>query len=179
MSEPKLHGLVAEFESETEVLAAARKAHTLGYRAMDAYTPYPVEELAEALGMKKNRVSLITLCCALTGSITGYTLQYVSAVWDYPINIGGRPLHSWPSFIPITFELTVLFGAIGGVIGMLALNGLPRLHHPIFDTPHFEQRSASRFYLCLQADDPLFEKEKTRTALQEMHPADVWEVPAS
>ncbi len=146
---------------------------------MDAYTPYPVEGLAEALGMKRNRVSLITLICALSGSTAGYLMQYYSAVWDYPINVGGRPLHSWPSFIPITFELTVLFGAIGGVIGMFALNGLPRPHHPIFDTPHFEERNASRFYLCIESTDPLFDTEKTKVALLETHPANVWEVPAS
>lgn len=179
MSETKLHGLVAEFQSAPEILSAARRAHQLGYRAMDAYTPYPVEDLAEALGMKKNRVSLITLICALSGSVTGYGMQYASAVWDYPINVGGRPLHSWPAFIPITFELTVLFGAIGGVLGMLWLNGLPRPHHAIFSTPFFEERSASHFYLCLEARDPLFEIEKARVQLQEMHPAHVWEVPAT
>jgi hypothetical protein len=179
MNEPKLHGLVAEFETDREVVTAARKAYALGYRDMDAYTPYPVEDLAEALGMRKNRVSLITLCCALTGSLTGYGMQYLSAVWDYPINVGGRPFHSWPAFIPITFELTVLFGAIGGVIGMLALNGLPRPHHPIFDTPYFEEHSASHFYLCLEAGDLLFDRERTKKALLEWNPANVWEVPAS
>jgi hypothetical protein len=177
MNASTLYGLAAEFETAPEVLAAAHRAYAAGYRNMDAYTPFGVEGLAEALGMKKNRVSLITLICALTGSFTGYFMQYYSAVWDFPLNIGGRPLHSWPSFIPITFELTVLFGAIGGVIGMLVLNRLPQPHHPIFETPHFEERNASRFYLCIEACDPLFDLGKTRALLLEMHPANVWEVP--
>jgi Protein of unknown function (DUF3341) len=176
MNESTLHGLVAEFESAPPVLAAAKAAYAAGYRSMDAYTPYPVEDLAEALGVKKSRVSLITLICALCGSTTGYLMQYFSATSDYPINVGGRPLHSWPAFIPITFELTVLFGAIGGVIGMLALNGLPRPHHPIFETPHFEQRNASRFYLCIEASDPLFDQHKTKAWLETLQPAAVWEV---
>ncbi|MDB6137924.1 MAG: quinol:cytochrome c oxidoreductase rane protein [Verrucomicrobiaceae bacterium] len=179
MNNGPLHGLVAEFEEAPQVVAAARQAHALGYRAMDAYTPFAVEGLAEALQAETKRVALVTLICALTGSITGYGMQYYSAVMDYPLNVGGRPLHSWPMFVPITFELTVLFGAIGGVLGMLIMNGLPHPHHPIFDTPFFEQRCASRFYLCLEATDPLFEEEKTRTQLLAMQPAQVWEVPAS
>jgi hypothetical protein len=179
MNQQALYGLTAEFERASEVLAAARRAYASGYRRMDAYTPYAVEGLAEALGMKRNRVSLITLICALTGSVSGYFMQYYSAVWDWPINVGGRPLHSWPSFVPITFELTVLFGAIGGVIGMLALNRLPQPHHPIFDTPHFEERNASHFYLCIESADPQFDAEKIRSLLLEMQPANVWEVPAS
>ena len=179
MNQEALYGLAAEFESAPEVLAAAHQAYAAGYRRMDAYTPFSVEGLPEALGMKKNRVSLITLVCALTGSVTGYSMQYFASVWDWPQNIGGRPFHSWPSFIPITFELTVLFGAIGGVIGMLFLNKLPQPHHPIFDTPHFEERNTSRFYLCTEARDPIFETEKTKALLLGMHPANVWEVPAS
>ncbi|HEY2573296.1 MAG TPA: DUF3341 domain-containing protein [Verrucomicrobiaceae bacterium] len=170
---------MAEFESAPQVLAAARRAHAAGYRSMDAYSPFPVEGMSEVLGTKKTRVPLITLACALTGAFTGYMMQYYAAVMDYPANVGGRPLHSWPSFIPITFELTVLFGAIGGTIGMFALNGLPCLHHPIFETPFFEQRNASRFYLCIEARDPLFDSAKTQDFLGTANPAHVWEVPAS
>jgi len=177
MKREGIFGVAAEFESAPEVVAAAHKAFAAGYREMDAYTPFPVEDLAEALGVRVNRVPLITLICALTGSLTGYLLQYYSAVWDYPINVGGRPVHSWPSFIPITFELTVLFGAIGGVIGMFAMNGLPRPNHPIFDTPHFAERNASRFYLCVEASDPKFDLQQTRVDLEAMSPANVWEVP--
>lgn len=179
MKREGLFGIAAEFESAPEVLTAARRAYAAGYRDMDAYTPFPVEDLPEALGVRVNRVALITLICALTGGATGYLMQYYSAVWDYSINVGGRPLHSWPSFIPITFELTVLFGSIGGLIGMFALNRLPRLNHPIFETPHFEQRNASRFYLCVEATDPKFDAQRTRADLEALNPAQVWEVPWS
>ena len=134
MSTP-LYGLLAEFETADALLAAAREAYAEGYREMDAYSPFPVEGLAEAIGFKKTRVPLLVLISGITGGLTGYVMQYYSAVWSYPINVGGRPLHSWPAFVPITFELTVLFAAFAAVFGMLVMNGLPRFYHPVFNVP--------------------------------------------
>lgn len=173
-----LHGLIAEFEEPAQVLAAARQAKAAGYRRVEAYTPYLVEGLAEELGMHNTGVPLICLLCGITGGLTGYGMEYFAAVIHYPINVGGRPLHSWPAFVPITFELTVLFAALGTVIGMLLLNGLPRPHHPVFETPFFEQRNQSHFYLCIEAKDPLFDRAMTEDFLLKQKPAHVWEVPA-
>src|SRR3954447_584598 len=141
---------MAEFGTAEQLLTATRAAYKAGYRRMDAYSPYAVDGLAEALGFTKTRLPLITLLGGIVGGLTAYIMQWYSAALDYPLNVGGRPLHSWPAFIPITFELTVLFASVGGLLAMLAMNGLPRLHHPIFNTPHFELRSHSRFYLCLK-----------------------------
>jgi hypothetical protein len=178
-TDPTLHGLAAEYETPEELLAGAQKAQELGYRRMDAYTPFAVEGLEECLGTHGRGVSLITLLCGITGALTGYGMQTFAAVFDYPLNVGGRPLHSWPAFIPITFELTILFAAVGGVIGMFVLNRLPCPHHPIFDTPHFEERNAARFYLCIETSDPLFDAARTREMLSSTHPAHIWEVPLS
>ncbi len=175
---PALHGIVAEFLEPEEVLAAARTAFGLGYRSMDAYTPFVVEELAGALGQKSTRVPLVTLLCGLTGGLAGFFMQYCSATADYPLNVGGRPLDSWPMFVPITFELTILFAALGTAFAMFAMNGLPCLHHPIFDTPFFETHSHSRFYLCIEAADARFRVEEVREFLMRQHPAALWEVPA-
>jgi hypothetical protein len=176
MRDAPLHGLIAEFDEPGKVLAGARAAYEAGYRKMDAYTPFAVEDLAEALGMKKTAVPAITLVCAIIGGATGYGMQLFSATVHYPINVGGRPLHSWPAFVPITFELTVLFGALGAVIGMLALNGLPRLHHPVFETPFFTERNQSHFYLCIERLDPRFDEDATAEFLRKLAPLHVWEV---
>lgn len=176
MSTP-LHGLAAEFLEAADVLAAARHAREQGYRVMDAYTPFLVEGLAEEVGLPRTGVPRAFLLGGLAGGSLAFLMQSYAAAWDYPLNVGGRPLFSWPAFVPITFELTVLFGALCGVLAMLALNGLPRLHHPIFNIPHFAERSHSRFYLCIAARDPLFEQEKTRQLLAGHNPAAIWEVP--
>jgi hypothetical protein len=173
----KLHGLIAEFDEPSKVLAAARAAYESGFRKMDAYTPFPVEDLAETLGMKKTGVPLIALICGILGGATGYGMQFFSATIHYPLNVGGRPLHSWPAFVPITFELTVLFGAVGAVLGMLALNGLPRLNHPIFDTPFFAERNQSHFYLCIESGDSRFDEDTTAKFLRSLTPLNVWEAP--
>jgi hypothetical protein len=173
-----IYGLIAEFEEPDQVVEAARQARTAGYRRVDAYTPYCVEGLAEELGLHNTGVPLITLVCGIIGGLGGYGMEYFAAVVHYPINVGGRPLHSWPAFIPITFELTVLFAAIGTVIGMLILNGLPRPNHPVFETPFFEQRNQSHFYLCIESKDPLFDRTMTEDFLLKQKPAHVWEVPA-
>ncbi len=177
MSEPALYGLVAEFLEAEPLLAATRAARKAGYKHMDAYTPYAVEGLGEALGMRFTGVPFCTLLGGIIGGVTGYGMQFYSATVDYPLNVGGRPLHSWPAFVPITFEMTILAAALCGVLSMLIFNGLPRPHHPIFETPFFRERNASRFYLCLEARDRRFDFEKTRTFLANQAPEHIWEVP--
>ena len=173
---PSLYGLMAEFDKPEALIEASRRAHEQGYRRFDAYTPYPVEGLTEALGFHKTRVSLIVLIGGITGCLTGFFLQYYVAVIDYPLNIAGRPLNSWPSFIPITFEVTVLFAALSAVFGMLALNGLPTPHHPVFNVPRFALASKDRFFLAIEARDPKFDTEATRRFLQSLGAREVSDV---
>lgn len=173
---PELYGVVAEFTEADALLRAANAAHLRGFRKMDAFTPCPVEGLAQAVGMQFNGVPLLCLGGGITGAALAYGMQAYSAIWDYPLNVGGRPLHSWPSFIVITFELTVLFAALAAAFGMLVLNRLPRPNHPIFNTPHYAERSASRFYLALEARDPVFELSDARALLEEQRPLHIWEV---
>lgn len=172
---PTLYGVMAEFAQPEELLNAARAAYAAGYRKMDAYSPFPVEGVAEAIGFEHTRVSLVVLIGGITGAAVAYGMQYYSAVWDYPLNVGGRPLHSWPAFIPIIFELTILFAAFAAVFGMLLMNGLPRPYHPVFNTPDFKLASQTRFFLCLKASDSRF-GEKTRLFLQSLKPIAVHEV---
>jgi Protein of unknown function (DUF3341) len=171
-----LYGLMAEFAQPEELLAATRAAYSAGYRNMEAYSPYLVEGLAEALGFTRTRVPLITLIGGIIGGLTAYGMQWYSAVVDYPLNVGGRPLHSWPAFIPITFELTVLCAAIAGLIGMLWLNGLPKPYHPVFNAPQFKLASQTRFFLCIEADDPCFRADEVRQFLRTRAPISVVEV---
>lgn len=173
-----LHGLVAEFESPDELVAASRRAVEEGYKRLDAYTPIPIEELHEALGIHHTRVPLIVLVCGIIGGLSGYGLAYWASAVAYPLNVGGRPFHSWPAFIPVTFETTVLFAAFGAVFGMLALNGLPQPYHPIFNAPRFALATRDRFFLCIEAADPKFDLEATRRFLQSVHPREVTEVEA-
>lgn len=174
---PPIHGLMAEFLHAEELLAAARRAHEQGYRSLDAYSPYPVHGMAEAIGFRRNRLPMLIFIGGLSGAITAYVMMYWSAVIDYPLNVGGRPYHSWPSFIPITFELTVLFAAFSAVLGMLGLNGLPRPHHPVFNIPDFAMASRNRFFLVIQAEDGQFDLEQTRQFLEGLAPKAVFEVP--
>lgn len=173
---PDLYGLMAEFQTPEELLKAARAAYEAGYRKMDAYSPSPVEGVAEAIGFTKTRVPLVVLIGGIIGAATAYGLQYYSAVRDYPLNVGGRPLHSWPAFVPITFELTVLFAAFAAVIGMLAMNGLPKPYHPVFNVPEFKQASQTRFFLCIKADDHVFHPDEVREFLLSLSPSVVTEV---
>ena len=175
MSE-NLYGIMAEFARPEQLLNAARAAYRAGYRKMDAYSPYAVEGVAEAIGFQKTKVPLITLIGGICGGLTAYGMQWYSDVVDYPLNVGGRPLHSWPAFVPITFELTVLFAAIAGLIGMLALNGLPRPYHPVFNAPEFKLASQTRFFLCIEANDHLFRAAEVRSFLQSFDPIKVMEV---
>lgn len=179
MSTPERHtlyGLVAEFDDPTRLVAAARRAYAEGYRRMDAYSPIPIEELHEALGHHHTRLPLIVLIGALVGLAAGYGLEYWSSVHAYPLNVGGRPYHSWPSFIPVAFETTILGAALSAVLGMLALNGLPMPYHPIFNAPRFAMASRDRFFLCIEARDPRFERDGTQRFLEELEPRGVSEV---
>jgi hypothetical protein len=171
-----MHGLMAEFDSPEALIAAARRAFAEGFRRMDAYSPFPVEGLAEALGFHRTGVPLIVLIGGLIGCIGGFYLQYWVAVIDYPINVGGRPLNSWPSFIPVTFELTILIAALFAFFGVLALNGLPMPYHPVFNVGRFELASRNRFFLCIEAADPKFDSDRTRRFLESCGPYGVYEV---
>jgi hypothetical protein len=177
MSGP-VYGLLAEFDSPRSLLAAAQKAYVAGYRKLDAYSPFPIEGLAEAIGFETTRLPLAVLICGIAGGAIGYGMQYYSAVCDYPLDVGGRPLHSWPSFIPVTFELTVLFAALGAVIGMLMMNGLPKPYHPVFNVPEFKLASQSRFFLCLKASDDRFCEAGARSFLNSLGALTVREVEA-
>jgi hypothetical protein len=171
------YGLMAEFTTPEAVLEAARRAREEGYTSVDAYSPYPVHGLAEALGRADHRVPWIVFVSGVMGAFLGYGLQwYVSAV-DYPVSSGARPYNSWPSFIPVTFELTVLCAAFGALIGMLALNGLPRPYHPVFNAPGFGRASTDRFFLSIEAADPNFDADDTRRFLEGLKPVQVSEVP--
>ncbi|MEW6272686.1 MAG: DUF3341 domain-containing protein [Thermodesulfobacteriota bacterium] len=176
VARPPIYGLLAEFTEPNELIAAIRQARGAGYRRMDAYTPYPIEEVSEELGVHGNRLPLIVLLGALAGLVGGYALQYWTSVIDYPLNVGGRPLNSIVSFVPITFETTVLLAAFAAVLGMLALNGLPQPYHPVFNVPRFALASRDRFFLCIEATDPMFDRELTRRFLERLVPRSVSEV---
>ena len=179
MREKRLYGLMAEFEDPAAVVRAAERAREAGYRRMDGYSPFPMEELSEALGWHtRGRLPKLVMLGGLIGGIAGYGLQYWVSVIAYPLNIGGRPLHSWPMFIPVTYEMTILFAALTAVLGMLALNGLPRPHHPVFNVEGFARASADRFFLCIEAQDPRFDPVVTRRFLEGLDPVKVSEVDA-
>ncbi len=171
------YGLMAEFDRPEDLVEATRHAHERGYRMMEAYTPFPVHGLPDALGFEHNKIPAVVLIGGIVGGLSGFFMQWYSAVLSYPIDVGGRPFNSWPAFIPITFEMTVLFAALSAVFGMLALNGLPRPHHPVFNVPDFALASRDRFFLCIQARDPMFDIDAVRQFLEEHHPRAVNEVP--
>ena len=173
---PPMYGLLAEFNDPNELIAAVRRVRAAGYRHMDAYTPFPIEELTEALELHSNRLPLLVLIGGIVGVLAGLGLQYWTAAVDYPLNVGGRPLFSLPSFIPITFETTVLCAALTAVLGMLALNGLPMPYHPVFNVPRFALATRDRFFLCIEATDPLFDRDETRRLLERLAPREVSEV---
>lgn len=173
---PLLYGLMAEFRDPEHLVKAAQRAHQEGYRQMDAYSPFPVDGLSEALGLPRTRLPAIVFAAALTGALAGYGMQYYAAVYSYPINSGGRPFHSWPAFIPVAFEMTILFGAIAAVLALLFLNRLPQPYHPVFNAPSFKRASQDGFFLCLEARDPRFDLGKTRRFLQELSGRPVIEV---
>ncbi len=176
-TKPPIYGLLAEFETPRELKHAAGQAREHGYRRMDAYTPYPVEGLAEELGFHRPYVALITLCGGLVGCFGGFLMQYWISTMAYPENIGGRPFNSWPAFIPVTFELTVLGAALSAVLGMLGMNGLPMPYHPLFHVPRFALATHDRFFLCIEATDPKFDRQATRRFLESLGSRAVEEVP--
>ena len=174
--ERPIYGLMAEFHDPTSILEAAEAAHAKGYRKMDAYTPFAVHGLAEAIGFTKTRVPLITLLGGIAGGVGGFLMQYWVNTMAYPLNIGGRPLNSWPSFIPVSFECTILLAALAAVFGMLALNGLPMPHHPVFNVRRFALASRDRYFLCIESRDPKFDAPETAKFLWTLEPTHVAEV---
>jgi hypothetical protein len=174
---PGLYGLAAEFESPTALVQAAHLAHEAGYTCMDAYSPFPVEGLPEALGFRRTKMPLLILIGGITGAVSGFALQYYCAAISYPINVAGRPLNSWPSWIPVTFEMTVLIASLTAVFGLLALCGLPMPYHPLFHVPRFSRATRDSFFLCIESRDPRFDLSATKDFLSKLNPRDVSEVP--
>ena len=174
--EPEIYGLMAEFHSAEELIEAAQRVRAAGYTRVDAFTPYPIEELSEALGHHRSKLPLIVLAGGIAGALTGYGLQYWASVIEYPMNIGGRPFHSWPAFIVPTFEMTILFAALSAVLGMFFLNGLPMPYHPVFNVPRFALASRDRYFLVIEARDGKFDRAETARFLEELHAFEVSDV---
>jgi hypothetical protein len=170
---PKVYGLMAEFDDPGALLKAAKTAYAEGYRDLDAYSPFPVHGLSEAIGFHKTRVSWFTLVAGLTGAATGFALQYIGNAWHYPYDIGGKPYFSWPAYIPITFECTILFAAFTTGIAMLVMNGLPMPYHPVFNAKHFDRATSDRFFLCIEAKDRKYDARATREFLQRLQPGPI------
>jgi len=173
-----LYGLLVEFETPEQVVDAARKVRAEGYTAVEGYTPYPVEELFEALDHKRTILPVIIFLGGLFGFLGGYGLEYWASVLYYPMNIGGRPFHSWPAFVPPAFETTILLGSLTAAGAMLLANGLPRPHHPLFGVPAFDRATDDRFFLCIESTDPKFDRDATFNFLRSLNPHEVLEVPA-
>jgi hypothetical protein len=169
----RLHGLMAEFDDPTALVEATAKVREAGYRRLDAYSPFPIEELHQAMGAHHSRLPLIVLIGGLIGCIGGFLLQYWAAAIAYPVNVGGRPFNSWPAFVPVTFECTILGASLSAVLGMLALNGLPMPYHPVFNVSRFALASRNRFFLCIEAKDPKFDLDATRRLLETLGPREV------
>jgi hypothetical protein len=173
---PPLYGVMAEFENPTDLVAAAQKVYSLGYRRINGYSPYPIEELSEAIGFTKTSLPLIVFIGGLIGGLSGFFMQYWIEVIDYPINVGGKPTNSWPAFIPITFEMTVLFAAFSAVLGMLILNKLPQPYHPVFNLPNFALATRDRFFLAIEANDAKFNHSEVVDLLKSLNAVAVSDV---
>ena len=173
---PATYGLLAEFDTPSALVAAARRTYEAGYRKLDTFSPYPIEEAWEAIGHHDRRLSLIVLIGGLAGLATGFALQEWVHQVAYPINIAGKPLNSWPQFVPVMFELTILFAALSAVLGMIVLNGLPQPYHPVFNVPRFERASRDKFFLLVESADPKFDREQTREFLKGLNATEVSDV---
>ena len=178
MKRTPVYGLMAEFANPTDIVAAAKRTHEAGYRKIDAYSPFPIEELAEAIGFHRAGVALVTLVGGMLGMFSGYLLQYWIHAINYPINVGGRPFNSWPAFIVVTFEMTILFAGLSAVFGMLALNGLPMPYHPAFNVERFVFASKDRFFLIIFSSDANYDAVATRRFLESLEPRSIAEVPS-
>jgi Protein of unknown function (DUF3341) len=177
MKRAGVYGIMAEFDSVQTLLEAANRTREAGYKRIDAYSPFPVEGLAEAVGFHHDEVPLVVLIGAILGGLTGYLMQYWISVISYPINVGGKPYHSWPAFIVVTFEMTILFGGIFAVLGMLALNGLPMPYHPVFNVPRFAFATKDRFFLIVFSSDRKYDPVEVRRFLEGLAPRSISEVP--
>jgi hypothetical protein len=173
---PPLYGVIAEFENPSDLVAAARRVYSLGYRRINGYSPYPIEELSEAIGFTHTSLPLIVFIGGLIGGIGGFLMQYYIEVIDYPINVGGKPYNSWPAFIPITFEMTVLVAAFSAVLGMLVLNKLPQPYHPVFNVPNFAMATRDRFFLAVEANDAKFDHAEVVELLKSLNALEVNDV---
>ncbi|HTU40263.1 MAG TPA: DUF3341 domain-containing protein [Candidatus Aquilonibacter sp.] len=178
MKRDPIYGIMVEFDTPTALLEAARRTYQAGYKKIDAYSPFPIEGLAEEIGFHHDAVALVVLICGIIGGLTGYLLQYWCDAVSYPINVGGRPYNSWPAFIVITFELTILFGGVSALLGMLALNGLPMPYHPVFNVPRFAMASKDRFFLIVFSSDKKYDPAGTRAFLEGLQPRSISEVPS-
>ena len=170
------YGLMAEFSSADALLSAARRVREAGYTKFDPMSPFPIHGMGEAIGFKERSVAKIVLVGGILGLLGGYGLEYYTQVIDWPMNIGGRPPHAWPMFVPPAFETTILLASISALVGMLALNGLPQPYHPVFNAPRFSLASQDAFFLVIEADDPKFDAAETRRMLDSLQPREVVEV---
>ena len=173
---PQLYGLLAEFEDPQALTEAAKRTYAEGYRKTDAYSPFPIEHVWEAMGVHDRPVSFFVLCGGILGMFAGFGLCYWVSTIAYPLNVGGRPMNSWPSFIPVTFELTILIASFAAVISMIALNGLPMPYHPVFNVPSFARASQDKFFLAIEATDPKFDRTRTFDFLKNLGALEVNEV---
>ncbi|MGB8990376.1 MAG: DUF3341 domain-containing protein [Candidatus Sulfotelmatobacter sp.] len=178
MKRDPVYGIMAEFDSAQALIDAAKQTHQAGYQKIDAYSPFPIEGLAEEIGFHHNLVPLVVLIGGIVGGLSGYLMQWWISAVDYPINVGGKPPHSWPAFIVITFEMTILFAALSAVLGMLALNGLPMPYHPVFNVPRFALASRDRFFLIVFSSDPKYDAAGTRKFMEDLAPRSISEVPS-
>jgi hypothetical protein len=174
--QPKLYGVMAEFDNPTHLVAAARRTYEAGYRRINGYSPFPIEELSDAIGFRRTALPVIVLIGGILGGLGGFFMQYWMEVIDYPLNVGGKPFNSWPAFIPITFETTVLFAAFAAVFGMLALNKLPQPYHPVFNAPNFALATRDSFFLVIEASDQKFEHDQVMSFMRDLSPKDVLDV---
>jgi hypothetical protein len=173
---PAIYGLLAEFDTPTQLVDAAKRVYSAGYRRIDTFSPFPIEEAWEAIGHHDRRLSAIVLAGGIAGLLTGFALEEWVHTIAYPVNIAGKPLNSWPQFIPVMFELTILFAAIAGVLGMIVLNGLPQPYHPAFNVERFEHASRDKFFLIVESEDPKFDRQGTADFLKGLNATEVSEV---